>query len=91
MLSRYISTEFGCKVLVVTGLSSDYNAEFVTGPSLPVSVEVFDGSNNKVADLTSQVTQKANKVNMTHLGKGTYYLKAIFRGGFIETKRVVID
>ncbi|WP_439487858.1 hypothetical protein [Algoriphagus sp.] len=72
-------------------MSSDRNAEFVIGPSLPVYVEVFDGSNNNVADLTSQVTQKANKVNMTHLGKGSYYLKAIFRGGFIETKRVVID
>jgi|GEM_PF-1577343 len=61
------------------------------GPSLPVSIEVFNGNNIKVADLSEEViVRKSNKVSLAHLGKGTYYIKAIFKDGFVETKRVIV-
>ena len=61
------------------------------GPSLPVSIEVFNGNIIKVADLSEEViVRKSNKVSLAHLGKGTYYIKAIFKDGFVETKRVIV-
>ncbi|WP_439489093.1 hypothetical protein [Algoriphagus sp.] len=62
------------------------------GPSLPVSIEVFNGSNIKVDDLSEEIiTKKTNKVSLAHLGKGTYYIKATFKDGFVETKRVIVN
>lgn len=62
------------------------------GPSLPVSIEVFNGNNMKVDDLSEEViTRKNDKVSLAHLGKGTYYIKATFKDGFVETKRVIVN
>lgn len=62
------------------------------GPSLPVSIEVFNGNNMKVDDLSEEViTRKNDKVGLAHLGKGTYYIKATFKDGFVETKRVIVN
>lgn len=62
------------------------------GPSLPVSIEVFNGNNMKVDDLSEEVIiRKNDRVRLAYLGKGTYYIKATFKDGFVETKRVIVN
>lgn len=62
------------------------------GPSLPITIEVFNSNNMKVEDLTEEIVyKKNNNASLAHLGKGTFYIKATFKDGFIETKRVIIN
>ena len=46
----------------------------------------------KVDDLSEEViARKGDKVSLAHRGKGTYYIKATFKYGFVETKSVIVN
>lgn len=59
--------------------------------SPPSKVLVYDSMNIMVADLTEKIQSSKNQVSLKYLGRGIYFMKSIYKDGFTETKRIIIE